>query len=124
MNCSFWGRSLCVHVIRGAGMRGEIVAEYPARLARRLPYTFHSRRLSRRPGQGEPSFITDLRRPTLSLGTRLLAERLGVVQANLLIGDLTWALDRCHRFESVHSTLGSRTRKRFCRTIAAQVAIA
>ncbi|CAA9354832.1 MAG: Serine phosphatase RsbU, regulator of sigma subunit [uncultured Chloroflexia bacterium] len=108
-----------------AGVRGEIVAEYPAlgTVGYRTPF-IPGDYLEEQPGQGELSFVTDLNDPRFR-SVRPLAEKLGV-QASLLIP----VISRGRSIGAIGLNLFGSTRpfsdedNELCRTIAAQVAIA
>jgi phosphoserine phosphatase RsbU/P len=108
-----------------AGMRGEIVAEYPAlgTLGYRVPF-IPGDFLEHRPGYGEVSYITDWGDRRVR-SVRPLADQLGV-KAILLIPVISRgrsigaiALNLLHSIR-----LFSEEENELCRTIAAQVAIA
>ncbi len=108
-----------------AGLRGEIVAEYPdlGTVGYRTPF-IPGDFLETNPGQGELGFITDLDDRRIR-SVRPLAERLGI-KASLLIP----VISRGRSIGAIglnvfHSTRQfSNEENELCRTIAAQVAIA
>ena len=108
-----------------AGVRGEIVAEYPdlGAVGYRTPF-IPGDFLEINPGQGELAFITDLQDPRIR-AVKPLAERLGI-KASLLIP----VISRGRSIGAIGLNSFQTTRQfsteenELCRTIAAQVAIA